>query len=82
MERDDGIFRAVIERLDLASPRLTVSGDMLLKTSASSFQLKMRGRNLDVGEIREAALRLVGDAKPVQNLFHLRPRGSDSGDQL
>ena len=68
ISRDDGIVNAVIERLDLASPRLTVTGELKVDP-ASSSSLKLVGKDLDVSPIREWTLKFAGDVPVVEDLF-------------
>ena len=70
ISRTDGIVNAVIERLDLASPRLTVTGELTVDpASASSSSLKLVGKDLDVSPIREWTLKFAGDVPVVEDLF-------------
>jgi hypothetical protein len=72
ISRDDGIVNAVIERLDLASPRLTVTGELTVDP-ASSSSLKLVGKDLEVSPIRESALKIAGDIGIVEDVFrHVR----------
>ena len=68
ISRDDGIVNAVIERLDLASPRLTVTGELTVDP-ASSSSLKLVGKDLDVSPVREWTLKFAGDVPVVEDIF-------------
>jgi hypothetical protein len=68
ISRDDGIVNAVIERLDLASPRLTVAGEITVDP-ASSSSLKLVGTDLDVSPIREWTLKIAGDVGVIEDIF-------------
>jgi AsmA-like C-terminal region len=72
ISRDAGIVNAVIERLDLVSPRLTATGELTVDP-ASSSRLKLVGKDLDVSQVREWALKIASDVVAVEKLFrHLR----------
>ena len=68
ISRDDGIVNAVIEHLDLVSPRLTVTGELTVDP-ASSSSLKLVGKDLDVSPIREWTLKYAGDVPVVEDIF-------------
>jgi hypothetical protein len=68
ISRDDGIVNAVIERLDLVSPRLTATGELTVDP-ASSSRLKLVGKDLDVSPVREWALKIAGDIEVVEDIF-------------
>jgi hypothetical protein len=69
VSRDEGIISAVVERFDLASPRLTVTGELTVDP-ASSSSLKLVGKDLDVTRVRDTALKIAGDVGIVEDLFH------------
>jgi hypothetical protein len=72
ISRDEGIVNAVIERFDLVSPRLTGTGELTVDP-ASSSRLKLVGKDLDVSQVREWALKIASDVVVVEDLFrHLR----------
>ena len=72
ISRDEGIVNAVIERLDLISPRLTATGELTIDP-ASSSQLKLVGKDLDVSQVREGALKIAGEIEVVEDIFrHLK----------
>ena len=68
ISRDEGIVNAVIERLDLVSPRLTATGELTVDR-ASSSRLKLVGKDLDVSPVREWALKIAGDIEVVEDIF-------------
>jgi AsmA-like C-terminal region len=73
VSRDEGIISAIIQRLDLASPRLTASGELRVDSASSTLGLKVTGQDLDVSEARDTALKIVGDLEIVEDLFdHLK----------
>src|SRR6266536_2871312 len=68
ISRDEGIVNAVIERLDLVAPRLTATGELTVDP-ASSSRLKLVGKDLDVSQLREWALKIAGDIGVVEDIF-------------
>ena len=73
ISRDEGIVSAVIQRFDLVSPRLTATGELTVDPAASTMQLKVTGRDLDVPGVRETALKIAGDIAVVEDVFqHVR----------
>ena len=68
ISRDQGIVNAVIERLDLVSPRLTATGELTVDP-ASSSRLKLVGKDLDVSQVREWAEKIAGDIGVVEDIF-------------
>ena len=68
ISRDEGIVNAVIERLDLVSPRLSATGELTVDP-ASSSGLKLAGKDLDVSRVRESALKIAGDIGIVEDIF-------------
>ena len=73
ISRDEGIVSAVIQRFDLVSPRLTATGELTVDPAASTVQLKVTGRDLDVSGVRETALKIAGDVGIVEDVFqHVR----------
>ena len=69
ISRDEGIVNAVIERLDIAAPRVTATGGLTVDPGSSTVRLKLVGRGLDVSRIRESALQLAGDIGFVETAF-------------
>jgi len=73
ISRDEGIVSAVIQQFDLVSPRLTATGELTVDPAASTVQLKVTGRDLDVPGVRETALKIAGDIGVVEDVFqHVR----------
>ena len=68
ISRDEGVVNAIIDRLDVASPRLAANGELTLDP-ASSSRLKLAGKELDVSQIREWALKIAGDIGVVEDIF-------------
>ena len=68
ISRDEGIVNAIIDRLDVASPRLAANGELTLDP-ASSSRLKLAGKELDVSQIRDWALKIAGDIGVVEDIF-------------
>src|SRR5262245_12377008 len=72
ISRDDGIVNTVIERLDLVAPRLTATGELTVGP-ASSSRLKLVGKEINVVEVRDWALKIAGDVGLVDDIFrHLK----------
>jgi hypothetical protein len=69
ISRNEGIINAVIERLDLISPRLTATGELTSDPASSSVRLKLDGKDLDVTAVRESALKIAGDSGAVEDIF-------------
>ena len=68
ISRDEGIVNAIIDRLDVASPRLAANGELTLDP-ASSSRLKLAGKELDVSQVRDWALKIAGDIEVVEYIF-------------
>jgi AsmA-like C-terminal region len=69
ISREEGIVSAVIQRIDLVSPRLTATGELTIDPAASTVQLKLAGRDLDISGVRETALKIAGDVGIVEDVF-------------
>ena len=69
ISRDGETINAAIERLQLVTPPLNVTGESTIDPGASTKRLKLTGRNLDVSPIREWALKIAGDVGMVENIF-------------
>src|SRR5262250_2593164 len=68
ISRDDGIVNTVIERLDIASPRLTTTGELTVG-SASPSQLKLVGKEINVVQVRDWTQKIAGDVEVVDDIF-------------
>src|SRR5262245_11383473 len=72
ISRDDGTVNIVIERLDIATPSLTTTGELTVG-SASPSQLKLVGKEINVVEVRDWTLKIAGDVGVVDDIFrHLK----------
>src|SRR4029453_8552185 len=69
ISRDDGIINAVIQQLDLVSPRLTATGELTVDSASSSVTAKLVGRDLDVSRVRASALEIAGNIEVVADIF-------------
>ncbi len=69
VRRDEGIVKAVIEQLNLVSPRLTAIGELTVDPASPSVRLKLVGRDLDVSQVRESALNIAGEIGVVEDIF-------------
>ena len=72
VSRDDGIVNAVIDQLDLVSPRLTATGELTVDSASSAVTAKLVGRDLDVSRIRASALEIAGDIGARRGHFSSR----------
>ena len=73
---DEKEFRVVVESLPLVSPPLNAAGELTLDRKSSALSVKLTGRDLDVGTIRESVLRLAGDVASVQRAFRYLQSGT------
>jgi hypothetical protein len=71
---DDGAIEASIEQLDLVSPRLRASA--ALKSTPSFSSARVRIRDVDIVEIREAALGVADDIEGIKRLFRFVQAGT------
>ncbi|HSF56821.1 MAG TPA: AsmA family protein, partial [Candidatus Binatia bacterium] len=69
ISRDEGIVNAAIQRLDLVSPRLSATGELMVDPAASTLRLKLAGQDVDVSRVRDTALQIAGDVEIVEELF-------------
>jgi AsmA-like protein len=69
ISRDGETINAAIERLQLVSPPLNVTGESTVDPAASTARVKLTGRNLDVSAIREWTLKFAGDVPVVEDIF-------------
>ena len=67
---DNGSIRATLEQLDVVSPRLSVSGEISLDQQPSAVRMKLEGRQIDVSEVRDAALKIADRSGDVAGVFH------------
>lgn len=70
ISRDEGIVSAVIQRLDLVSPRLTATGELMVDPVSSTLRLELAGQDVDVSRVRDTALKIAGDVGIVEDLFN------------
>ena len=73
---DEKEFRFIVESLPLVSPPLNAAGELTLDRKSSALSVKLTGRDLDVGPIRESVLLLAGDVSSVQNAFRYLQSGT------
>ncbi|MGB7951309.1 MAG: hypothetical protein WCH75_26805, partial [Candidatus Binatia bacterium] len=69
ISRDEGIINAVIEQFDLVAPRLSARGELTVDPAAPSVELKLAGRDLEVSQVRESALKIAGEIGVVEDIF-------------
>jgi hypothetical protein len=68
---DNGSIRAKLEQVDLVSPRLSVSGELSRDRQPAGVRMKLEGRQIDVSEVRQAALKSAGDSAAVAGVFQI-----------
>ncbi|HUK40715.1 MAG TPA: DUF748 domain-containing protein, partial [Candidatus Acidoferrales bacterium] len=73
MTYEDGVVQVDVEQLNLGAPRLQASGQ--LKVRAGSLSARIRLRDVDIAEVRDMALRTVGDVEGVKRIFLYVPAG-------
>jgi hypothetical protein len=73
---DEKAFRVAVEDWPLVSPPLRAAGELIFDRSSSTFSVKLIGRDLDAGMIRESALLLADDVASVQNVFRYLQAGT------
>jgi hypothetical protein len=71
---DKGAIDAKLEQLELLSPRLKASGEF--KAHPDSLSARIQVRDVDIAEIREPALRMIGDLAGVETLFRFVRAGT------
>ena len=71
---DDGAIEADIEQLDLVSPRLFASA--VLKSTPTFSSARVQIHDVDIVEIREAALRVADDVEGIKTLFRFVQAGT------
>jgi hypothetical protein len=69
VRRDQGTTHVVVERLDVRSPRLAISGELTVDEAASLLTSQLAARNVDVARVRAAALEIAGDVPFVDEIF-------------
>jgi hypothetical protein len=67
MTYGEGAFEIVVKRLDLASPRLQVSGRV--SNHAGSVVASLKARDGDIAELRSLASSMFGDAEEVKKIL-------------
>jgi hypothetical protein len=73
VRRDQGIVNAVIEQFNLVSPRLTATGELTVDPASPAVRVTLVGRDLDVSQVRESALKIAGEIGVVDDIFrHLK----------
>ena len=71
---DQGTIQTTVEHLELARPRVKASGELRIQPKASSARIRLR--DLDVAEIRAAALQIASDVPAVKTLFEVVKAGT------
>jgi len=71
---EEGSVQAKVEQLDLVSPRLRAAAELKSTPSLSSARIKVR--DVNVGEIRDMALRFADDVAGVKKFFQFIQAGT------
>jgi hypothetical protein len=58
-----------LTELSLQNPRSNLSGELNVDLAAPFFRLELACREMDVAPVREIAMGLAGDTKPVRTIF-------------
>lgn len=66
---DDKSVSVSLGSLQLETPELNLSGEFVMDRRRPKMNLKIEGRELDLGSIRKAAFFAAGDADAVKNVF-------------
>src|SRR5499425_168592 len=65
---DQGIVRATIDRLDLRSPRASLTGEVTVDETTSMLTSKLAAPEIDLSRIRAAALEIAPDIPLVEDV--------------
>jgi len=65
---DQGIVRAAIERLDVRSPRVSLTGEVTVDETTSRVTSKLAAPEIDLSQIRAAALEIARDIPLVEDV--------------
>src|SRR5262249_37681485 len=74
---DQGIVRATIERLDLRSPRASLTGEVTVDETTSMVTSKLAAPDIDLSRIRAAALEIAPDIPLIEDVKGGEARGVD-----
>jgi hypothetical protein len=70
-DRDGEKITVALAQLYLDSPRLLLSGNLLLDEEAGQSRAVAQARQVDIASLREHALRLAGDVSQVTDIFSI-----------
>jgi hypothetical protein len=73
---EKGNLRATLEKLDLLSPRLSVSGEMSLDQQPSAVRMKLEGRRIDVSGVRDAVVKMSAHSGAADGVFQILRGGT------
>jgi hypothetical protein len=65
-----------LDNLNIATPRLMLSGVFSMRSSSPRLRLTLRGKGLSVGQTKEFVLAAVGEAPSVRNIFDVVREGT------
>ena len=65
---DQGMVRAAIERLDVRSPRVSLTGEVTVDETTSTVTSKLASPEIDLSRIRAAALEIARDIPLVEDV--------------
>jgi len=74
--KDRESIRMLLTPLSLDHPFMKLSGSFLMNPAAPRVELKLEGRDVDVGAVRQAALALAGDISTVKDIFDILKAGN------
>src|SRR5262249_61658417 len=65
---DEGMVRAAIERLDVRSPRVSLTGEVTVDETTSMVTSKLAAPEIDLSRIRASALEIARDIPLVEDV--------------
>ena len=68
IREEQGVVRAIVERLAARSPRLSLSGEVTFDESTSSMTSRLTAPEIDLSPIRAFALEIAPDMPVVENV--------------
>ena len=77
--KDNERVEISLKELNLENPKLKLSGKFLMDPAARKVELKLNGRDVDVGSARQFALALAGDISTVKDIFDILKGGNVPG---
>src|SRR5215510_13655048 len=68
VREEQGIVRAAVERLDLRSPRVSLTGEVTVDETTSTVTSKLTAPEIDLSRIRASALEIARDIPLVEDV--------------